>query len=202
MACQGAGERHRSGRGPCIWGWGRVGGGGWGMGGGEGEGGRKKDCFRGGGGRAARRGRAGGLLKGRGGGPQPSSARFPAFAYANDAEWAVLLVNVAGGRVTWLMPFAVCSRWLCVGWDCNSTSWDLFCCSGAPKGLSRLCATPSGSQYKVVLHWWLSHGCPRSPAPPRYIVVWIRVTYAECMQICRKESHAPAGPSDRTSRRR
>ena len=31
------------------------------------------------------------------------------------------------------MPFAVCSRWLCVGWDCNSTSWDLFCCSGAPK---------------------------------------------------------------------
>ena len=125
-----------------------------------------------------------------------------AFAYANDAEWAVLLVNVAGGRVTWLMPFAVCSRWLCVGWDCNSTSWDLFCCSGAPKGLSRLCATPSGSQYKVVLHWWLSHGCPRSPAPPRYIVVWIRVTYAECMQICRKESHAPAGPSDRTSRRR
>ena len=118
-----------------------------------------------------------------------------------DARYIVNCVRI-GGRVTWLMPFAVCSRWLCVGWDCNSTSWDLFCCSGAPKGLSRLCATPSGSQYKVVLHWWLSHGCPRSPAPPRYIAVWIRVTYAECMQICRKESHAPAGPSDRTSRRR
>ena len=182
MACQGAANRHRTGWG----GWEMVGlkmGGGW----------------------AARAGRTAGARGGAYcmfGGPPPYIFGFAAFAYANDAEWAVLLVNVAGGRVTWLMPFAVCSRWLCVGWDCNSTSWDLFCCSGAPKGLSRLCATPSGSQYKVVLHWWLSHGCPRSSAPPRYIVVWIRVTYAECMQICRKESHAPAGPSDRTSRRR